>query len=167
MALKSFIKTDSYTRINRISIHKENDQVDFEISVYNSVGGEKIFGPLYFSLRHSEELEKYKKENLTLPSAPEYPILCSTREAMVPMWTEVGTSEEAAYDEAKASYDQAVKTYNDDCATVTQTMEITAETENEFTKHFSDQKIYIDSNVTACAYEFLKSLPGFEAVKDA
>lgn len=167
MALKNFIKVDSYTRVSRITIQKDNDSVDFEIKVYETDGGDLMYGPLCFFLNHSAELEKYKTENLVLPSEPVYPVLCSDREALTPMWTTEGSSEEVAYDAAKAAYEQDIETYNAACAAAILAMATTAETENEYTKHFSDQKLYTASNATACAYNFLKGLPGFEAVVDA
>lgn len=168
MALNHFIKAGSYTRINQISIQKENPRVDFEIKVYESDGGGKLFGPLYFSLSLAEELKKYKDENLDLPVDPVYPTLCSDREALVPMWTDESTDEEkAAYDAALAAYEQAVEAHGTSCTALVTEVETAAETENEYSKHFSDQKIYTDSNATACAYLFLKGLPGFEGVEDA
>lgn len=168
MALSNFIKAGSYTRISQISVQKESERVDFEINVYESKTGKKMFGPLFFGLGHSEELNRYNKENLILPPGPDYPALCASREAMTPMWTEDSTPEERAeYDQAKAAYDQAIETHQADCAAIVSEVETAAGTENEYSKYFSDENLYQGKNATECAYNYLKTQPGFEGVVDA
>lgn len=167
MALANFITEGSYTRINRISVRKEDKFIDFEIKVYKEKDGALILPPVPFQINYPEKLENYKEENTVFPDAPVYPVLCSTREASVPMWTDTSTDEEKAeYDSALAAYNQAVETHETTCADLISAVETAAETENEYTKYFSDQKLYTDSNATACAYEFLKSKSGFEGVVD-
>ncbi len=168
MALANFIKAGSYTRINRISVRKEDKFIAFEIKVYEVKDGILMLPPVPFQINYPEELEKYKEENTVLPDAPSYPVLCSAREVLVPMWTEDSTDEEKAeYDSALTAYNQAVETHETTCADFVLEIETAAETENEYTKYFSDQKLYTDSNATACAYDFLKSKSGFEGVADA
>jgi len=167
MALKNFIKNDSYTRITHISIHKESKRVNFEIQVYDSNGGAKLFGPLRFEESQGEAIEEYKNTNLILPEAPIYPRFCEDKEKMVPMWTEISTDEERAeYNSIKNNYENEIKEHKNECADLCLEVETAAETENEYSKYFSDEKLYQDSNATACAYEFLKAQPGFEGVID-
>jgi hypothetical protein len=168
MALKNFVKSNSYTRINQITIQKEAETIYFEIKVYEEKDGALLLSPVSFKINYKEETGRYKEKNIVLPDAPVYPALCTDREALVPMWTDESTPEEiAAYDAAKAAYAQDIEDHQAEIDTMTAEVEATAETENEYTKYFSDQKLYQDSNVTACAYEYLKSLPGFEEVADA
>ncbi|WP_320040749.1 hypothetical protein [uncultured Desulfobacter sp.] len=99
--------------------------------------------------------------------APEYPEVCSTREAMVPMWTADTTETEIAeYEAAKNQYESDMAAYNAAVAAASESLDSAAETANVYAQFFSDQKIYVDSNATAQAYEFLKTLPTFDGVSD-
>ncbi|MCG8551840.1 MAG: hypothetical protein MI799_15665 [Desulfobacterales bacterium] len=168
MALEGFVKAGSYSRINTINVSKGAARVDFDLAVYESNGGEMILGPLVFAVDYANEINKYKAANPVSVTVPEYPQVCADREAMVPMWTEGTTEEEITeYETAKDQYESDMTAYNIAVNNAETALDASAEAMNEYTQFFSDQKIYVESNATAQAYNYLKTQPGFESVTDA
>ncbi len=83
------------------------------------------------------------------------------------MWTADTTETEIAeYEAAKNQYESDMAAYNAAVAAASESLDSAAETANVYAQFFSDQKIYVDSNATAQAYEFLKTLPTFDGVSD-
>lgn len=169
MGLKNFIKDGFYTRISQIRVNKELAMVDFKIMVFDQKGGTPIFAtPIDFVISQAEAERQYLEQNQpVLPAEPAYPQLCTDREAMAPMWTAESTqSEKDAYDAAKAKYEADLSQWRTDCQGLVAQAQADARTKNSFVMFFSDQKLYVDSNPTACAYSFLKIQKGFESVTD-
>jgi len=165
MGLRNFIQNGFYTRISQIRVNKELEMVDFKISVFDRKGGKPIFAmPIDFVISKAEAEREYLNENApAMPAEPQYPKLCEDREAMVPMWTAESTEEEKnAYDNARSKYLKDFAQWQSDCQAAVVSVQADAKTKNDFVRFFSDEKLYQQSNPTACAYGFLKTRKGFE-----
>lgn len=169
MGLKNFIKDGFYTRISQIRVNKDLAMVDFKITVFEEKGGNPIFAaPIDFIVSQTEAERQYFEQNPpSLPDGPVYPKLCADREAMVPMWAAESTqAEKEEYYTAKAQYDTDFAQWQSDCQALISKVRADAKTKNDFVTFFPDEKLYIESNPTACAYSFLKTQKGFEEAVD-
>jgi len=163
MGLENFMKDGYYTRVGNIQYDKTQGVIAFNVNSYDNIEG-RFVSSILFSLTKSQAEIQYLKENpAIIPEEPVYPTLCLEREAMVPMWTDTSTDEEIEeYDQAKALFyseaNQIEQLTNDVKAEAyTNSIEL-----NEYEEYFSNDKIFVDSNITECIYNYLKSKPEFE-----
>lgn len=167
MALKDFLTPGSYSRINNINICKDPIAIYFNLTVYETEDGPVIFGPVEFAVDFLASKKEYCEANPIALTEPEYPPICAEREAMVPMWTDGSTDEEKAeYEAAKAQYEADMAAHDTALSEAETALYMEAEANNEYSQYFADDKVYQDSNATAQAYIWLKTLPGFEGVSD-
>lgn len=168
MAIKNFIADGYYTRIGGLHFNKAQAVIAFSIEVFEVKDG-RHFLTSDFSLTRDQAKHNYLEENPPVfPDAPEYPALCLAREASIPMWTESNTPEEKSeYEQAKADYESAIAQHNIACIEAGTAVQEAAKVNNNYDLYFSDEKLFVSSNVTACAYSYLKSLPEFAGCEDA
>ncbi|WP_153307563.1 hypothetical protein [Desulfospira joergensenii] len=151
-------------------MNKESDSIFFSVTVFETEACERVvFGPIGYQINRAEQERVFLSDaSKFFPVAPEYPEVCAQRDAMVPEWTPSSTqAEKDEYNAARTKWLSDMSAYKEELQTANTNAMAKAKTDNEFEKHFSDKKKYDDSNPTACAYNYLKTLPVFEGVIDA
>jgi|FLOH01.1.fsa_nt_gi hypothetical protein len=168
MALKGFIKAGYHTKIVTLAMDLEKQTIMFSVVTSTSEDGVAALPVLTFSLDRQNEIIKYQQENPPVfPLAPSYPVLCSDREAMVPMWTEESTQKEKDdYQAARDKYLSDLSKYEQDCAVIKASAISLSETANDYDLYFDKDKLFVNSNPVKCAYDFLKTRDSFAGVID-
>lgn len=162
MGFSNFKTSGDYIKIENVTYNKTDNSVFVRMGYYSSRGGSFIF-PIDFGIDRITAVKNYISDESAKVSEPEYPDVCSDREAMVPMWSEDSTeSEKTAYATLKAEYDAAKSAYDDQINGI----KATAETSNDFDTHFSKTALYETGNIEKCIYTWAKTLTVFNGVVD-
>jgi hypothetical protein len=167
MALQGFIQKDFYSKITNLQVDVENKIVSFVLSTFDKKEGPTIFNDVTFIITEEGEIQNYiEKHKKEIPS-PVYPELCKEREKLVPMWTPSTPQPEInAYENALMEYEKLILKYKESVQQQDLDLMEEAKRLNTYRKYFEKSQMMGRSNPLACAYEYIKSLPGFIGVNN-
>lgn len=168
MALQDFIHEGNYSKISQITLDLDMKEISFTLRTLSSSAGTEVIPAILFQISYQEEVEKYLERNpASLPDIPEYPIVCSDREAMVPMWPDGVTQEEINdYTNAKIAYQTELQDYYQTIKLLKEQALVDAKTKNVFMEYFAPVKLFTTSNPVSCAYNYIKAQDSFIGVND-
>lgn len=163
MAIKNFIQPDYYVSIGSLTFDKKNRILSVRMNVYESENGLFVL-PVDLQIDRYQAVQEYKENKRNELVKPEYPELCASRDKMVPMWTEESTeAEKEEYNAALSDYTSEMEAYEKAVTTI----EIDAESANEYDQYFPSELLYGEGNIEQCIYTWVKTLSMFEEVIDA
>jgi hypothetical protein len=167
MALQGFIQKDFYSKITNIQVDVENKIVSFLLSTFDKKDGSPIFNDVTFVITEEGEIRKYIEEHKKEILPPVYPELCKEREKLVPMWTPSTPQPEInAYENTLIEYHKSMQKYEETVHQQDIDLMEEAKRLNTYRKYFEKSLMMGRSNPLACAYEYIKSLPGFLGVNN-
>lgn len=168
MGLKGFVQAGYYSKIDTVMLDNNSDTVMFTLRTLDKKDGTDMLQPLRFVVNRLEEEQKYlSKHTSKLPDKPQYPAVCSNREKMVPMWDDNSSQDEKnEYENTRLNYHRDMAAYDKQIKDLAFKDSLEAKKYNVYEKYFSKVKIYNNSNLLACAYEYVKSLDSFTGVND-
>jgi len=167
MALQGFIQKDFYSKITNLQVDVENKIVSFVLSTFDKKDGSPIFNDVTFVITEEGEIRKYIEGHKKEIPIPIYPELCKEREKLVPMWTPSTPQPEInAYENALMEYQKSMQNYEGSVQKQDFDLMEEAKRLNTYRKYFEKSTMLGRSNPAACAYEYIKSLPGFIGVNN-
>ena len=151
MALQNFIFKNSYSEIDSLSFQKINGDffIQFSLTVYTDKTKTKIFNTLPFVLEKTK-IEDDLRIHVYDKKIPEFDTSINR--------LDLSKEEQIKYDNKKTEFNKKTELYEKELAKINKKNDKEVEKNSPFNTIFTKEKIYETSNITACCYEYLKSL---------